>query len=155
MCGNFGYELDLTKLTDEEKAQTKAQVAFYKEVRELIQFGDFYRIKSPFAGNEVAWSFVAKDKSEAIVSFFRVLAVPNDNFATVYAVGLDENAMYKDMRTGKLYGGDELMYVGINVPDKVNGEEPEIGKELFAGMLSPVIEGDYASFIWHFQKVND
>lgn len=155
MCGNFGYELDLTKLTDEEKMQAKAQVAFYKEVRELIQFGDFYRIKSPFAGNEVAWSFVAKDKSEAIVSFFRVLAVPNDNFATVYAVGLDENAMYKDMRTGKLYGGDELMYVGINVPDKVNGEDAELGKELFAGMLNPVIEGDYASFIWHFQKIND
>lgn len=155
MCGNFGYELDLTKLTDEEKSQAKAQVAFYKEVRELIQFGDFYRIKSPFTSNEVAWSFVAKDKSEAIVSFFRVLAVPNDNFTTVYAVGLDENAVYKDMRTGKLYGGDELMYVGINVPDKVNGEEPESGKELFAGMLSPVIEGDYASFIWHFQKVND
>ena len=130
MCGNFGYELDLTKLTDEEKAQTKAQVAFYKEVRELIQFGDFYRIQSPFENNETAWSFVAKDKSEAVVSFFRTLAVPNDNLATICAVGLDADAIYEDMRTGKLYGGDELMYVGINVPDKVVGGIAEEGKEL-------------------------
>lgn len=154
MCGNFGYELDLTKLTDEEKAQTKAQVAFYKEVRELIQFGDFYRIQSPFENNETAWSFVAKDKSEAVVSFFRTLAVPNDNLATICAVGLDADAIYEDMRTGKLYGGDELMYVGINVPDKVVGGIAEEGKELFAGMPSSVIEGDYAAFIWHFKKVN-
>lgn len=154
MCGNFGYELDLTKLTDEEKAQTKAQVAFYKEVRELIQFGDFYRIQSPFENNETAWSFVAKDKSQAVVSFFRTLAVPNDNLATICAVGLDADAIYEDMRTGKLYGGDELMYVGINVPDKVVGGIAEEGKELFAGMPSPVIEGDYAAFIWHFKKVN-
>ena len=56
---------------------------------------------------------VAKDKSEAVVSFFRTLAVPNDNLATICAVGLDADAIYEDMRTGKLYGGDELMYVGI------------------------------------------
>lgn len=46
------------------------------------------------------------------------------------------------------------MYVGINVPDKVVGGIAEEGKELFAGMPSPVIEGDYAAFIWHFKKVN-
>lgn len=97
---------------------------------------------------------VAKDKSEAVVSFFRTLAVPNDNLATICAVGLDADAIYEDMRTGKLYGGDELMYVGINVPDKVVGGIAEEGKELFAGMPSPVIEGDYAAFIWHFKKVN-
>ena len=80
--------------------------------------------------------------------------MPNDNLATICAVDLDADAIYEDMRTGKLYGGDELMYVGINVPDKVVGGIAEEGKELFAGMPSSVIEGDYAAFIWHFKKVN-
>ncbi len=160
MCGNFGYELDLTKLTDEEKLQAKSQVAFYKEVRSLIQFGDFYRLQSPFGtegrdGNETAWSFVAKDKSEAIISFFRVLAKPNPNFTQIYATGLDADAKYQDVRTGEVYGGDELMYVGINVPDKVCATPSETAKNdnIFAGMVSPVIEGDYAAFIWHFKKI--
>ncbi len=156
MCGNFGYELDLTKLTDLEKAQAKSQVSFYKSVRHLIQFGDFYRLKSPFENNESAWSFVAKDKSEAVVSFFRVLAQPNPNFTCVYAAGLDEWAHYKDMRTGEVYGGDELMYVGINVPDAVSPVPTEHAhsSDIFAGMVYPVIEGDYAAFLWHFKRVD-
>ena len=60
MSGNLGYELDLTKLTEAEKIAVKAQVARYKEIRKLIQFGDFYRLKSPFEGNETAWLFVNK-----------------------------------------------------------------------------------------------
>ena len=156
MCGNFGYELDLTKLTDEEKAQAKSQIKFYKEVRPLIQFGDFYRLQSPFENNETAWSFVAKDKSEAIVSFFRVLAKPNPNFSSIYAKGLDENALYQDVRTGEIYGGDELMYVGLTVPDKFSVVPTDMDKsqEMFAGMISPVIEGDYTAFIWHLKKLN-
>ncbi len=156
MCGNFGYELDLTKLTDEEKAQAKSQIAFYKEVRPLIQFGDFYRLQSPFDNNESGWSFVAKDKSEAVVSFFRVLAQPNPNFSTIYAKGLDSNGLYKDMHTGEVFGGDELMYVGLNVPDNFSATPNDIGKvkKIFAGMTTPVIDGDYAAFIWHFKKIN-
>ena len=156
MCGNFGYELDLTKLTDEEKAQAKSQVKFYKGVRHLIQFGDFYRLKSPFEHNESAWSFVAKDKSEAVVSFFRVLAKPNPNLISICAAGLDENAHYRDVNSGMIYGGDELMYVGLNVPDAVSAVPSEQEKDalLFAGMASPVIEGDFAAFIWHLKRVD-
>src|SRR5690606_8887033 len=48
LSGNFGYELDLTKFTEEEKEVVKAQIALYKDVRHLVQFGDFYRLLSPF-----------------------------------------------------------------------------------------------------------
>lgn len=156
MCGNFGYELDLTKLTETEKMQAKSQVAFYKEVRELIQFGDFYRLQSPFGSNTCAWSFVAKDKSEAIVSFFRKMAEPNCAFATVYATGLDADAKYKDMRTGEVYGGDELMQVGINVPYAITSapKATDDAKDMYAGMITDAIQGDYGAFIWHFKKVD-
>ena len=45
MAGVFGYELDLTQLTSEEKAEIKEQVAFYKKHRQLLQYGTFYRWK--------------------------------------------------------------------------------------------------------------
>ena len=54
LAGTFGYELDLNKLSDEEISEVKQQITFMKEYRELIQFGTFYRLKSPFEGNETA-----------------------------------------------------------------------------------------------------
>ena len=71
MSGNFGYELDITKLSDEEKEMIKEQIKNYKEIRETIQFGDYYRLSSPFEDNDVAWMFVSKDKKEVVVSFVR------------------------------------------------------------------------------------
>ena len=47
MSAVFGYELDLTKLTVEEKQAVKEQVSLYKKIRPLVQFGDFIRLKNP------------------------------------------------------------------------------------------------------------
>ncbi|MDQ0116538.1 alpha-galactosidase [Paenibacillus harenae] len=52
MSGNFGYELDLTKFSEAERAEVKKQVEMYKEIRFLVQKGDLFRLRSPFAGNE-------------------------------------------------------------------------------------------------------
>ena len=99
---------------------------------------------------------MAKDKSEAIVSFFRKMAEPNCAFATVYATGLDKDAKYKDMRTGEVYGGDELMQVGINVPYAITSSPKPMEKDgnMYAGMIADAIQGDYGAFIWHFKKVD-
>lgn len=65
--GTFGYELDLNLLSEEELKQVKEQVAFMKKYRKLIQVdGDFYRLLSPFKGNETAWMVVSQDKKQAI-----------------------------------------------------------------------------------------
>ena len=72
MSGIFGYELDLADLTKDEKELVKQQVKFYKAHRHLIQYGDFYRLESPFeGGSKVAWEFVSPDKSEALLFTFR------------------------------------------------------------------------------------
>ena len=52
MSGNFGYELDLTAFSEQEKEEVREQVKLYKEIRHLVQFGDFYRLRNPFEGNE-------------------------------------------------------------------------------------------------------
>jgi alpha-galactosidase len=131
MSGNFGYELDLTKLSEEEKAIVKQQVAFYKDIRRLVQFGTFYRILSPFEGNETAWMFVSEDKSEAFVAYFRVLAEANAPLSFLRLKGLDPNKDYEIIGSGEVYGGDELMYAGLNVPRR---------------------RGDFISVIWRLKE---
>ncbi len=116
MSGNFGYELDLTKFTDAEKTAVKEQVAFYKSVRALVQNGDMYRLRSPFEGNDTAWMFVSADRSDALLGHFRVLAEPNPASCRIKLRGLCPDTMYHLEQTGRIYGGDELMYAGIFIP---------------------------------------
>jgi alpha-galactosidase len=131
MSGNFGYELDLTKFTVDEKEQVKHQIALYKEIRPLVQFGDFYRLLSPFEGNETAWMIVAEDQSEAVVAYFRVLAEPNDPLSRLKLKGLDANKDYLLVEDGFTYAGDHLMYAGIAIPD---------------------LKGDFQSLIWRLKS---
>lgn len=117
MSGNFGYELDLTLLAEEEKEIMKDQVAVYKENRWLIQNGNLYRLKSPFAGNETAWMFVSDDKKEAIVFFFRVLAEPNAPLRRLKLKGLSPDFNYLVSNLEVNYRGDRLMEIGLPVPN--------------------------------------
>ncbi|GKU81852.1 alpha-galactosidase [Niallia sp. NCCP-28] len=133
MSGNLGYELDLTKLTEEEKEAVKKQTAFYKEHRHLIQFGDFYRLLSPFEGNETAWLFVNKEKTESLVFYFRVLAEPAAPLRSIRLKGLDAKKKYIVENLGQVYGGDELAYVGLSVPHD--------------------IQGDFQSYVWRIKEV--
>lgn len=113
--GNFGYELDLTRLTDDEKEIIKDQIHQYKEARELVQKGDFYRLLSPFEGNDTAWLVVSKDKNEALVGFYRVLAQANSYCPILRLQGLDPTKDYRVVGTDEIYGGDELMHFGLDV----------------------------------------
>lgn len=132
MSGNLGYELDLTKLTEKEKEIVKQQVSKYQEIRQLIQFGDFYRLLSPFEGNETAWSFVNKDKTEAMVFYFRVLAEANAPFESFKVKGLDSSKKYRVVETNSVYGGDELEYIGLSIPAELQGDFQSIAYHLKA-----------------------
>lgn len=130
MSGNFGYELDLTKFTDEEKKEVKEQIAMYKELREFIQFGDMYRLKSPFEGNETAWIFVSEDKENAFAAYFKILAEPNAPVRRLTLRGLDPNKNYVIEGKDGIYGGDELMNIGVPIPD---------------------LQGDFKSVVWRIK----
>ena len=133
-AGNFGYELDLTAFTEEEDAIVRAQVEYYKEVRPLVQFGDFYRLLSPFEGNETAWMFVSEDRSEAFAAYYKVLAEPNAGYRSIRLKGLDPDADYRIDGLDSPVGGDELMRAGLAVPQEL----------LF---------GDFRSKVWRIRKV--
>ena len=119
--GTFGYELDLNKLTEEEKAKIRRQIAFMKEKRDLIQKGTFYRLKSPFEGNETAWMIVSEDQKKALVGYYRVMQPVNVGFKRLKLKGLKEDICYKV--SGYAYDcyGDELMQVGMILSDSASG----------------------------------
>ena len=104
-------------MSEEEKMIVKEQVQQYQEIRPLVQFGEFYRLNSPFEGNLTAWMFVSDDKAEALVMMARTLASAQPVFHDVFLTGLDENVRYQDQATNQQYFGDELMNLGVNVPD--------------------------------------
>lgn len=115
--GTFGYELDVNKLTEEEQNQMKEQIVFFKKYRELIQLGTFYRLSSPFEGQQdAAWMCVSADKKTAILAIYKVLARPNPRMKKILLHGLEENMKYSCSGRSESYYGDELMKVGF-LPD--------------------------------------
>ena len=117
MFGTFGYEMDPKDLSEEEKEKVKEQIEEFKNYRELIAEGDFYRIKSPFESNDTVWMMVSKDKKEALVGYYRKSVEVNGGFKRVRLTGLNENLDYtvnkKNKGTLNKVGGDELMNVGL------------------------------------------
>ena len=129
--GTFGYELDLNELDDKEFEEVKEQIAFMKKYRELIQFGDFYRLRSPFKTDQTAWIVVSEDRKKAIAGFYCMKSNVNTLPGFINLAGLDPDTLYK--MEDKEYYGDELMNMGITLS--------EFYKKGFT------ISEDYASFV--------
>ena len=123
--GTFGYELDLGKLTADEIEEVKEQVRFMKVYRELIQYGTFYRLASPFEDEESGWMVVSDDKKTAIVAWFRTLYTPNKCFTRMKLHGLDPDALY----SCNVLGGQALTVSktpdGKLIYEKVSGDKGE------------------------------
>ena len=122
--GTFGYELDLNKLTEEEIYQVKNQIEFMKEYREILQFGTFYRLKSPFEGNETVWQVVSEDKKVSLVGWYRILNGVNMPYSRVRLCGLLEDTLYENVENHTENYGDELMNLGLLTSDVTAGEVP-------------------------------
>lgn len=114
MMGNLGYELDLTNLSDEEKATIANQVNLYKELRPVVQLGQQYRLINPdIVSNEAAVQF--NYGNQTIVTYVRVLSVVETMETTLKLKDLDEEGLYKLQENGEVYSGAELMYAGLTV----------------------------------------
>jgi len=92
--GALGYEMDLSTFTPAEEKAIKAQIAFYKEHRDLIQNGDFYQLKDIKTSPYALWMVVSKDKKEAILAYFNGLQIMNPSIEDICLVGLENDALY-------------------------------------------------------------
>ncbi len=114
--GAFGYELDLTKLTDGERDEVRAQIRDYKSISELVLRGDTYRLSNPFDGDYFCVALVAKDKSAAYVVGERVHGVPCDYNRTLKIRGLDPDKLYEVEELGVTASGRTLDGMGVLLP---------------------------------------
>lgn len=133
MAGVLGYELDLTQLTPLEKATVKEQIQTYQKFRQLVQYGKFIRLDSPFTGNKTAWMFVSPDQREALVFIYHTLSYAQPYLTETRLAGLASEGTYQDTKTGAVFGGDELMYCGFY---------DEYSRE------------DFSSQVRHFQRID-
>lgn len=139
LAGTFGYELDITRFSEEEVAEVREQVKLYHAYNDLVREGDLFRISSMSSLSKgsterpsYAWLHVAKDRSEALLSYVQVRGGANLRSEVLYLAGLDPDTEYC-LPDGRRFGGDELMQVGF-VTDK--------------------IWGDGAGTLYHFKKVS-
>ena len=132
LSGTFGYELDITKISEEDRNMIPEQIEMYHKYNDLIRRGDYYRIANYSENNNFdCWSVVSKDKKEVLVTCIQVLGRPNYHSRRIKLKGLDENSIYVDEETKLEYSGGALMYAGINIKD---------------------LYGDYSGNVIHFTK---
>ena len=133
LAGTFGYELDVTRIPEEDRKMIPAQVEMYHKYHDLVREGDYYRIAS-YRENHLydCWTVAARDKSEVLVTYVQVIGVPNPITRKIYLDGFDEKATYRLEGTEEVYTGSMLMK---------------------AGFLIRGLHGDFKSKLYHFVRV--
>lgn len=112
LAGTFGYELDITKISEEERSMVPGQIAAYKKYAPLIREGDYYRIASYRENHKYdCYEIVSKDQSQAAVFLVQVLHEPGRKSRKIKLQGLKEDAVYE--ADGRRYTGAALMYAGL------------------------------------------
>ena len=117
MMGQFGYELDLNKLNDQEIEVVRKQIKTYRRIGSVVHRGEMYRLKSPFEGRNTAWEYVSEDKTTVVLMYCVIRARVQTGLSRIQFQGLESLAQYQDEETGKIYAGDYLMHVGLCVDD--------------------------------------
>ena len=116
MSGTFGYELDLLKLTEEEKDEVRSQIGEFRKYAPLIQNGRYYRLTDPFKSEVCAWEIVGNSQEEVLLNVVMEEIHGNMTVNYVQLRGLDESALYKEQTTGRIYSGAALMHGGMPLP---------------------------------------
>lgn len=111
MAGQFGYELDVTKLTAEEREIVKKQIICYKKIQSLVCFGKQYRLLDCDNTTYYAWMYVSENREEAVATVVSKNVSYNESNKRIRFQGLDEKAIYEI--DNKCYSGSVLMYMGI------------------------------------------
>ena len=131
LTGSFGYELDPTAISEDERQAIRESAALFKELGAVLAEGDYHRLISPYDSDCAAWSVVSPDKRVCIAGFVLThvrLYGPNQRLPLR---GLDTDADYKERFSGRLFSGRELMGFGVDVH----------------------LAHEYKSALWVFEKI--
>lgn len=120
MGGTYGYELDPESLSAGELETITRLNERVRAWQDVLLYGDFLRLVSPFEGTDCAWMSVSPDRRRAAVTCVFALARPNHKPGLLRLAGLDPALDYR-MEDGRVFGGDELMARGLPL-DAVTGD---------------------------------
>ena len=138
MSGRLGMEIQPKNMTDEEKSLCRNAIAEYKQIRPVIQFGDIYRLLSPYDKKGLAsLMYVSENKEKAVFFWWKTESFQNEHLPRVKMAGLQPDRLYKvhelnriDLKPldceGKSYSGEYLMSHGLEIPYR---NEVEWGKK--------------------------
>ena len=128
MSGRLGLELQPKNMTDEEKGIVKQAISDYKAIRTIVQFGDIYRLVSPYDGKGVAsLMYVTPEKDDAVFYWWKTETFMNQQLPRVVMAGLNPDKTYKVTELnridneplsfeGKTFTGKYLMSNGLEIP---------------------------------------
>ena len=95
LAGTFGYELDITKLSEEDRKIIPHQIELYNKYSDIVRNGDYWRIASYSENHEFdCWACISKDKNKALVTFVQVLNHPNFKTRFVKIKGICAESNY-------------------------------------------------------------
>ncbi len=130
MSGRLGLEVQPKDMTAEEKELCRKAIAEYKEIRPVVQFGDIYRLISPYEGHNIAsMMYCSPEKDKAVFYWWKLEALHEDRLPRVTMAGLDPDRNYKVHEInridktplayeGKSFSGRFLMETGLEIPVK-------------------------------------
>ncbi len=129
MSGRLGIELQPKDMTDEERQQCTACFRDYKELRNVVQTGNLYRLVSPYnRGGVASLMYVDDAQQQAALFVYKTDNYYNQTLPRIRLAGLNPDQTYtiteKNVRvwkepcslSGKQFTGRFLMEVGIEVP---------------------------------------
>lgn len=108
--GNLGYELDLRKLDEVDFKELKSQIAFYKLLRDLFQYGRFYHLTKSDDPQKMVWMVKSESGDQTVIGYFNRLQTLLPHIDCLIGYGFEANEMYDislrsyDHRL-KLFGG--------------------------------------------------
>ena len=123
MSGAFGYELDIRKLSDEDKEAIRQQIIRYHQDDELIHQGLYYRLTDVEKGWFTAWQMVSENKAESLLNLVVINPQPNPAPLHLRLKGLAPDTMYRIEETGAVISGAALMNAGYTFP-RMFGDYP-------------------------------
>ena len=127
MC-KLGFDIGLKEMSSDELSYSQTAVANWKRLQQAVMDGDQYRLVSPYTSNHMAVNYVSKDMSKAVLFAYDIYPRFQEKLMAVKLQGLDPHKMYKVEEinlmpgtasaleaNGKVFSGDYLMKVGLNV----------------------------------------
>lgn len=127
MSAKLGMDLQPKDMSPEDKTFSRNAIKDYYKIRPIVQFGDLYRLLSPYESRRTAMMYVAEDKSEAVLFAYLLKKTINGDTQPLILEGLDPARNYKVTELnkapqgyswftpleGKVFSGDYLMKYGL------------------------------------------